>query len=140
MLLNNNINIQNYHQKFRSLYISPRSILIITWKGKYRSTDNTKNRKRRWKLLPKNGDISRWKAHSNKQNLNWNVSMITNVFFNQKIYSLLTEKDICDCQNVSVKILYVCVCLLSGELFIFLVRVSSFFSYFFCILIISSVL
>ena len=37
---------------------------------------------------------------------------------------------ICDHQNVSMKLLYVSVCLSSGDLFIFLVRVSLFFSYF----------
>ena len=41
------------------------------------------------------------------------------------VYSLLIEKDICDHQNVSVKLL----CQSSGGLFIFSVRVSSFFSY-----------
>ena len=46
------------------------------------------------------------------------------------IYSLLIEKDIYDCQNVSVKLPYVYVCLSSRDLFIFLVRVSAFFSYF----------
>ena len=45
------------------------------------------------------------------------------------IYSLLIEKDICDRQNVLIKLPCVCVCLLSGNLFIFLVIVSSFFSY-----------
>ena len=49
------------------------------------------------------------------------------------IYSLLIEKDICDCQNVSVKLPCVYVCLSSGDLFIFSVRVSSCFSYFFVI-------
>ena len=44
------------------------------------------------------------------------------------IYSLLIEKDICDWWNVSVK-LCVYVCLSSGDLFIFSVRVSSFFTY-----------
>ena len=46
------------------------------------------------------------------------------------IYSLLIEKNICDHQNVSIKLPCVFVCLLSGDLFIFLVRVSSFFPYF----------
>jgi hypothetical protein len=46
------------------------------------------------------------------------------------IYSLLIEKDIRDCQNVSIKVLCVCVCLSSGDLFIFSVKVSTFFSYF----------
>ena len=31
----------------------------ITWKGKYQSTDNTINRKRKGKFLLKNEDISR---------------------------------------------------------------------------------
>ena len=43
------------------------------------------------------------------------------------------EKDICYGQNVSVKLLCVCVCLLSGDLLIFLVEVPSFFFYFFVI-------
>ena len=38
----------------------------------------------------------------------------------------------CDCQNVSIKLPFVCVCLSPGDLFIFSVRVSSFFSYFLC--------
>ena len=46
------------------------------------------------------------------------------------IYSLPIEKDICDHQSVSIKLPCVCMCLLSGYLFIFLVRFSSFFSYF----------
>ena len=47
------------------------------------------------------------------------------------IYSHLMEKDICDCRNISVNFLCVYVCHSSRDLFIFLVRVSSFFSYFF---------
>ena len=46
------------------------------------------------------------------------------------IYSLLIEKDIYDCWNVLVKLPCVYVCFSSRDLFIFLVRVSSFFSYF----------
>jgi hypothetical protein len=46
------------------------------------------------------------------------------------IYSLLIEPDICDHQNISVKLPCVCVCLLSGNLLISSVRVSSYFSYF----------
>ena len=71
----------------------------------------------------------------------WNILTITNVFFNQKtvnvckhtvkmtwchlhsiftyVYSLLIEKDICDHRNISNKFLRVCVCLTSGNLFIF---------------------
>ena len=41
------------------------------------------------------------------------------------IYSLLIEKDICDCWNISIMLACVYVCLSSGDLFIFLVRVSS---------------
>ena len=47
-------------------------------------------------------------------------------------YFLLIEKDICDHQNVSIKLLRVCVCFLPGYLFIFSIRVSSFFFYFLC--------
>ena len=36
------------------------------WKGKYRSTDDTKNGKRKGKLLVKNEEISGRKAHTNK--------------------------------------------------------------------------
>ena len=43
------------------------------------------------------------------------------------IYSLLIEKDICDRQNVSIKLPCVYVCLSSRDLFIFSVRVSSLF-------------
>ena len=35
-----------------------------TWKGKYRSTDNTKNEKRKRKLLPKKEEISGGKART----------------------------------------------------------------------------
>ena len=45
------------------------------------------------------------------------------------IYSLLIKKDICVHWNVSVKVLFVYVCLSSGDLLIFSVRVSSLFSY-----------
>jgi hypothetical protein len=45
------------------------------------------------------------------------------------IYSLLIEKDLCECQNISVKFQCVYLCLLIGDLFICLVRVSSFYFY-----------
>ena len=51
-------------------------------------------------------------------------------YFDDHIYSLLIKKDICDHQTVSVKLLCVYVFLSSTDLFIFLVRISSFFSYF----------
>ena len=47
------------------------------------------------------------------------------------ICSLLIEKDICDRRNISNKFLCVCVCLFSGDLFIFR-RVFPFFSHFLC--------
>ena len=49
------------------------------------------------------------------------------------IYSLLIEKDISDHRKVSIKLPCVHVCLSSGDLFIFSVRVPSFFPYF-CII------
>jgi hypothetical protein len=39
--------------------------ILTTWKGKYRSTDNTKNGKRKGKLLMKNEEISDGKANTN---------------------------------------------------------------------------
>jgi len=45
------------------------------------------------------------------------------------IYSLLIEKDICDCQNVSVKLSCVYMCFLFEDLLNCSVRVSCFFSY-----------
>ena len=46
------------------------------------------------------------------------------------IYSILIKKDIYDRWNISIKLPCVCMCLLSGDLFIFSLIVSSFFSYF----------
>jgi hypothetical protein len=46
------------------------------------------------------------------------------------IYSLMIEKDICDCQNISIKLLCVYLCLSFGDLFVFSVRVFSFYLYF----------
>ena len=83
-------------------------------------------------LLPK-----KWrdKAHTSTWKLNGNVliSQMSWCHFYcvfTLIHSLLIEKDICDCQNFSVKLPCVCMCLLSGDLFIFWVRDSSFFSCF----------
>ena len=53
------------------------------------------------------------------------------------IYSLLIEKDICDCQNISIKLPCVYLCLSSGELFIFSVRFPL-YSYF-CVIILFAV-
>ena len=52
------------------------------------------------------------------------------------IYSLLIEKDICDCRNISVKFLCVYVCLLSGDLFIFFSKSFLFLFLFLCLKII----
>ena len=46
---------------------------------------------------------------------------------------VLIEKDICDCRNILVKLSCFYVCFSSGDLLIFSVRVSSFFS-FFCVI------
>ena len=46
-----------------------------------------------------------------------------------QIYFPLIKKGICDRQNISVRLPCVYVCLSTGDLFIFLVRVSSFFTY-----------
>ena len=54
------------------------------WKGKYWSTVNTKNRKRKGKLLPKNEEISWRKAYTNTQKFNWNILTITNILHDQK--------------------------------------------------------
>ena len=56
------------------------------------------------------------------------------------IYSLLIENDICDHRNVSVKLPCVYMCLSSGNLFNFPVRVSSFFSYFYIVITICFIL
>ena len=78
--------------------------------------------------MPKKEDISGQRAHINTRKLNSNFSTITHVFLNQKRVnvcknmvktathesfqsSLQIEKDICDRQNVSVKLPCVEVCL-----------------------------
>ena len=43
---------------------------IITWGGKYRSMDKTKDRKERENSYQKNEEISRQKAHTNTLELN----------------------------------------------------------------------
>jgi hypothetical protein len=75
---------------------------------------------RKGKLLLKNEEISVGKAHINPWKLNWDISMITDIFLDQKRVSLLIrsegvslliEKDICDHQNISIKFPCVYVCL-----------------------------
>ena len=53
------------------------------------------------------------------------------MYVNTYIYSLLIKKNICNRRNISVKPPCVCVCLSSGDIFIFALRISCFFSYFF---------
>ena len=84
----------------------------------------------------KNEEISGWTAPINTRKLNWYVSTITYVFLNQKrvfshtFYSRLIEKDMCDCQNISVKLPCIYLCLSFRDLFIFLV---SFLFLFLCL-------
>ena len=54
---------------------------------------------------------------------------ITDVLLNQK--TLLSEKDICDPQNISIKLPCVCVCLSSGDLFHFFGKSFLFLFFFF---------
>ena len=105
-------------------------------------------------------EISRQKVHTNTRKLNWNFSIRFSLYplhssphpvshplwwhFSKTlmwhhlyrvftyIYSLLIKKEICDRQNLSVKLPCVCVCLLFGDLLIFSVWVFSLFSYFLC--------
>ena len=71
-------------------------------------------------------------SQSEDSNCMWTQSDIFTVC-SHKFYSLLIEKEICDCQDVLVKLQCIYVCLSSGDLFIFSVTVSSFFLYFFVI-------
>ena len=108
-------------------------------------TDNTKNRKRKGKFLPKNEEVSEWKAHINTWKLSWNISIITNVFLDQKIVNVCehtvgTIFTVCSQTftlfwlgkaSVIVKIFQlsfrVFVCAFSLEISSFLVRVFPFF-------------
>ena len=69
-------------------------------------------------------------THGSFTDIFWHSRMSFSIRRLTYIYSLLIEKDICDCRNVLVNLPCVHVCLSSGDLFIFLVRVSSFFFYF----------
>ena len=90
--------------------------------------------KKKGKLLPKNEKISRQKAYTNLWKLNWNISTIKDVLSSlcvHIIYSLLIKKDVCDRQNISIKLPCVCVCVpFVRRSLHFLVKVSPFFSYF----------
>jgi hypothetical protein len=59
-------------------------LYVLMWKGKYQSTDNTKNWKRKRISYLKNEEISRRKAYTNTRKLNWNILTITDIFPNQK--------------------------------------------------------
>ena len=61
------------------------------WKGKYRSTNNTKYGKGNGKLLSKIEEITEGKAHINTHKLNLNILKVTDVFLNQK------RVNVCDC-------------------------------------------
>ena len=54
------------------------------WKGKVPKYRQHKNRKRKGKLLPKNEEITRGKAHTNTWKLILYILTITDVFLNQK--------------------------------------------------------
>ena len=104
--------------------ISPSTNKETMWKGKYESKDNTKNGKRKGKLLPKNEEISWGRAHTNTRKLVWDISTITDVFHDQCVfscnYSLRIKKDICDHRNISLSFHeFVCA---------FPLEISSFFS------------
>ena len=103
--------MQNLHLLEYWVSYAPLSLLETLWKGKYRSMDNTKIGKERRKSYQKSDQITSCRFNG--------------VF--TYIYNFLIEKDICDGWNV---LLTLFVCHSSRDLFIFSVRVSSFFSYF----------
>ena len=109
------------------------AIFVTTWKGKYRSTDNSINRKRKGthQKIKRSPDKS---THEHKHTATWNILAITDAFLDQKrvnvcehpvkmvaqgrhlyhvftyIYSLLIEKDICDHRNISSFHMFVFIC------------------------------
>ena len=79
--LNQQKMLMEYHLQDKKIEVSFNDEIlfdsdIITkeamWKGKYRSTDNTENRKRKRKILPKNEETSGRKAHTNTRKFNRN--------------------------------------------------------------------
>jgi hypothetical protein len=60
----------------------------------------------------------------------WPAKVVQKLKMGQSFASIHCIADICDCQNVPVKLLFVYMCPFSGDLSIFSVRISSFFSYF----------
>ena len=81
-------------------------------------------------------EISRWKAHTNTWKLNWNVSMITDVFLDQKRVNVCEHmvKPAPQSRKTSMIVetfqLNFCVPFIRRSLNFFLVRVFSFFFYF----------
>ena len=82
----------------------------------------------------KSKEISRKKhtqTHGSLIETFWRSQMSLLIRVYTYIYTLLIDKSICDCWNVSIKLQCVCVCFSPGDLFIFSIRVSFFFSYYF---------
>jgi hypothetical protein len=123
-------------------------LINLSWwiphgKEKYQSMDNTKIGIEEETLIEKNQGISRWKVQKNTQKLNWYVWTVTDVFLNQKRINVCvhTVKMASSLLCVYIHLLSsdwerhlwlssVYMCLSSRDLLIFLVRVSSFYSYF----------
>ena len=97
---------------------------LSKWKGNCQSTDNTKNRKRKKKLLLKNKEISGRKPYTNTRKINWNISMITEAFT-----LLLLRKTSVIVEIFQLSFLAFAVSFFRRSLY-FLVRGFSFFSYF----------
>ena len=126
------------HRYLKTFYLTPaclhaqeRNCISLTRKrphvkGKDRSKGNTKIGKERGKILTRNEKISWWKAQLKCFDNHRCLSQSGESKW--YIYSLLIEENICNRQNVSVKLSYVFVCL-SSRNFIFSARVSSFFFY-----------
>ena len=82
--------------------------IVTTWK--YWSMDNTKNRKRKGKLLPKNEEISGWKVHTNTQKLN--------IYFNDHRCLSRSEESKCMWTHGKDGVTLSCVCMcLSSSIF-----------------------
>ena len=99
---------------------------LLYFKVKYQSTNNTKIGRERGNTYRKNEEISIWKAHINTCKLHW--------YFCQSQISSIKHWLSSDWEKhlwLSKCISEASVCFSSSDLFIFLVRVSSFFSNFF---------
>ena len=122
--------------------------------------DNPKKKRKERDLTKKNEEISGRKVHTNKWKLNWNVSMITDVFLDHKRVNVcehtvkMAPHEIVPCgavftvyshtltlfwsRKTSVKIettqlsFHVFMCAIRPEISSFLLRVFPFFSYFLC--------